>query len=287
MVGNKRKHCTISYLVYTSIVMLVLSTCTQVHASETNFPREGDYIKYKLTRKSLPDFITSTEFTVTFYEAPFNVQLAGDETILITESESYPTLFKVEFSAENWTLLFPEAQHDSSIYSWIIVIDTENYEGYTGSSVYPVSSPFEEETLFPFLLNPQDITDSTLPKEKHTGKISGNTLIFWILENSAVHSSVYIEEDYGLLMYVIQEVYDPVFLLHDYSLELLECKLGDLEINEPINNMQLIDIEPDPEPESTGIPGFGSLSIILGLFSAILLAQIMRKKGLTLNPGGV
>lgn len=266
-------------LLFTFIILSEFSSIFLVKASDVYFPNEGDYITYRLTRKRLPDLITSTKFTVTFHKAPFIVQLNNDEIFTILENETYFGIFKAELFAENWTLFFPEVKHDPTIFSWIIVTDPVNYYGYTGSSVYPVSQPFEEETNLPFLLNINDIVNSTNPKEYLSGKLENDILNFWIIENPAVHSSIYVEEEYGLLLYVIQEIYDPIFLLHDYSFELLECKLGDLLITEPISNMELIDQDPPPEPNpSRGIPGFTSESTILGMIAAIFLIQWLRKK---------
>jgi hypothetical protein len=265
------------YFVFIIIILIGFSS-NSVKGSDGFFPNEGDYLNYKLTRKRLPDLITSTEFTVTFHKFPFTVQLDNDESVTITENEAYPAIFQAEFLAENWTLFFPEVNHDPTIYSWMIVTNTSDYRGYTGSSVYPVVHPFEEEAWFPFLLNPQDIVESDLPKESHSGKIGDDILNFWIVENAGVESTIYVEEEYGLLLYVKQEVYDPIFLQHEYSFELLECKLGGLVINEPISKIELLNLDPDLEfePVPKGIPIFTEFTIF-GIASAIFILQWLRK----------
>jgi len=268
------------YLIFTFIILIVFLSVPLTKASDFSIPNEGDYITYRLTRKRLPDLITSSEFTVTFHRAPFTVQLDNDESYTILENETYFYIFKAELIAENWTLFFPEVKHNPAIYTWIIVTDPVDYNGFTGSSVYPVVDPFEEKTSLPFLLNTKGIANSSSPKEYLSGLLSNNIINFWIIENPGVHSTIYVEEDYGLLLYVIQEVHDPIFLTHDYSFELLECKLGDLIINEPINNMELLntDPEPNPEPTPTGIPGFTSELSLLGILASIFLLQKLIKK---------
>ena len=263
-------------VILATTLLISLTFFTPIYAEDIEFPNDEDYITYRLTRRSLPNFITSSEITLTFHEPPFSVQIIDNEPVVITESALFPDIFLVDFSADNWTLLFPEVKHDDSIYLWIIVTDTESYEGYTGNSIYPVYNPFEEETLFPFLLNPQDITESPNPKEKHTGKIGDNALLFWIIENPGVKSIIWVEETYGLLLYVIQEVYDPIFGTHDYSLELLECKLGNLVINDPIKNLEIVDLPEDPDPGPTGISGFPIEALMIGTLLVFLIINTRK-----------